>query len=243
MRTPLTTIYGNIQLAHRRINALASHALDEGGLSATKLREVQILLERSNVQLGRLNRLIGDLLDVSRIHAGHLAISPTRLDLAGLVREIVLEQRAICAPRLLELDLAPDLVVWVQVDAQRIAQVVVNYLSNAFRYSAPDLPVTVGLVVEGAPGPLQARVWVRDQGPGVAVEAQTRVWERFYRVGQIEHQDGSSIGLGLGLHISRTIIEQHAGQVGVESASGAGATFWFTLPAVGSDDDARPAEG
>ena len=94
------------------------------------------------------------------------------------------------------------------------------------KYSAEDQPVSVGLDVAGT----QARVWVRDEGPGVAPEERERIWERFYRAERVEHRSGSSVGLGLGLHISRTIITQHGGEVGVESELGAGATFWFTLP-------------
>jgi signal transduction histidine kinase len=103
---------------------------------------------------------------------------------------------------------------------------VTNYLSNALKYSTVDQPVSVGLDVAGT----QARVWVHDEGPGVAPEERVRIWERFYRAERVEHRHGSSVGLGLGLYISRTIIVQHGGEAGVESGSGAGATFWFALP-------------
>jgi signal transduction histidine kinase len=71
---------------------------------------------------------------------------------------------------------------------------------------------------------------VRDEGPGLPTAEQERIWERFYRASGIAQQDSAQSGLGLGLHISRIIVEQHHGQVGVESAPGAGSTFWFTLP-------------
>ena len=74
-----------------------------------------------------------------------------------------------------------------------------------------------------------ARVSVRDQGPGLTLEQQQRVWDRFYQAETAGHQ-GSDAGLGLGLYIVRTIIAQHQGQVGVESGPGQGATFWFLLP-------------
>ena len=73
-----------------------------------------------------------------------------------------------------------------------------------------------------------ARVSVRDRGPGLTLEQQQRVWERFYQAETVKHQ-GSDAGLGLGLYIVRTIIAQHQGQVGVESYPGQGATFWFLL--------------
>ncbi len=111
-------------------------------------------------------------------------------------------------------------------DALRLGQVVTNYLTNALKYSAADRPVDVGLTVDGA----EARVWVRDEGPGLSAKEQRHPWDRFRRVRGIEVQSGSGVGLGLGLHISWTIIELHQGQVGVESSPGAGSTFWFRLP-------------
>jgi signal transduction histidine kinase len=103
---------------------------------------------------------------------------------------------------------------------------VTNYLTNALKYSPTEQPVVVGLDVAGQ----EARVWVRDQGPGLPPEEQARIWERFHRVKGIEVQSGTGVGLGLGLHICQTIIERHQGQVGVESSPGQGSTFWFTLP-------------
>jgi signal transduction histidine kinase len=111
-------------------------------------------------------------------------------------------------------------------DAQRIGQVVTNYLTNALKYSPADRPVAVGLQVDNQ----QARLWVRDAGPGLPPEEQEHIWERFHQVKGIEVQSGSGVELGLGLYVCRTIIEQHHGQVGVQSARGAGSTFWFGLP-------------
>ena len=80
------------------------------------------------------------------------------------------------------------------------------------------------------------RVLVRDEGPGLTPEEQVQVWDRFYQVEGIKRQRGSSVGLGLGLNICRAIIEQHQGEVGVESTKGKGSTFWFTLPLADPDD-------
>jgi signal transduction histidine kinase len=73
-------------------------------------------------------------------------------------------------------------------------------------------------------------VYVRDRGVGIAPEAREKIWERFYRIPSTQVKTGGGVGLGLGLHISRTIIERHGGHVGVESTPGEGSTFWFTLP-------------
>ncbi|MBF6591015.1 MAG: ATP-binding protein, partial [Ktedonobacterales bacterium] len=121
---------------------------------------------------------------------------------------------------------APATPVPVVVDADRIGQVVTNYLTNALKYSDADRPVSVSLE---RVGPL-ARVRVRDEGPGLSAEQCARLWERGYRAPGIEVRSGTGVGLGLGLYISRAIIERHGGQVGVESAPGHGSTFWLTLP-------------
>ncbi len=227
MRTPLTSIMGNLQVTQRRLRRMSGR--EDAGAAGTGgdrgLTEAASLLERATTQVRRLSRLIDDLLDVSRIESGRLALRLERCDLAPIVGEIVHEQRDLAPTRSILLE-APDRAVYATVDAQRIGQVVTNYLTNALRYSASERPVTVGVDVEGE----VARVWVRDTGPGLDAADRERVWDRFYRVEGIGRQHGSSVGLGLGLHISRTIVQQHEGQVGVESSPGAGATFWFTLP-------------
>jgi signal transduction histidine kinase len=138
------------------------------------------------------------------------------------------EYREMAPTRTIHLRTAHQEPVPVNVDRDRIGQVLSNYLSNALKYSPAEQPVMVGLDAEG----MEARVWVHDEGPGVPLADQERIWDRFYRVAGIEPQHGSSVGLGLGLHISRSIIERHGGQVGVESVPGAGATFSFLLPVV-----------
>jgi signal transduction histidine kinase len=108
-------------------------------------------------------------------------------------------------------------------DADRIGQVVANYVTNALKYSPPDQPVDVSVAVRRA----QACVAVRDAGPGIPKADRAQVWELFQRGSGVTPQGGS---LGLGLYISRAIVEAHGGQVGVKSAVGKGSTFWFTLP-------------
>ena len=227
MRTPLTTIKGTIQVVRRRLARLAERDRSQGGVLVDELRQAEALLARGEAQAGRLDRLVDDLLDVSRTQAGHLAMSVQPADLSAIVREVVDEQRELAANRTIDQQGEAGVVpVPVNVDPGRIGQVLTNYISNALRYSPPERPVTVGLVADGD----SARVWVRDEGPGLPPGEQERIWDRFYRVAGIEHRHGSSMGLGLGLYISRTIVERHGGQVGVESVPDEGATFWFTLP-------------
>ncbi len=188
-----------------------------------------VFLTRMQKQLELQNRLVQDLLDVSRLERGRLELRLFEFDLVALVREVVVEQQYMTPTRIVKLEhLHPHEEMPVIADRDRIYQVLNNYLSNALKYSDADKPVSV--CIEQVPGGQQTRVSVIDQGPGISITQQQHIWERFYRVPGIEVLSGSGVGLGLGLSISRTIVEQHNGRVGVESQEKEGATFWFTLP-------------
>jgi signal transduction histidine kinase len=223
LRAPLTGALGNIQLAERRVERLATG--EEVAGMAEGATEALTLLARARRQIHRQNRLIDDLLDVSRIETNTLELRAAPCDLAAIVREAVEEQRLAVPGRTIRLEMPAESVP-VVADADRIAQVVTNFLANALKYAPADQPVEVGLQ---RAGPV-ARFWVRDHGPGLSAADQARVWERFYRAHAAAPQSDLGAGLGLGLHISKTIVERHGGHVGVDSAPGAGSTFWFTLP-------------
>jgi signal transduction histidine kinase len=214
-------------MAERGLRALIAedgHALP-GGVDE-RLQRMRNMLERTDRQMKRLERLIADLLDVSRIAAGKLEMRPARCDLCDIVREAVEEQQAAWPARAITLDLPRHGPLAVEADADRIGQVVTNYLTNALKYSDGNEPVAVAVRVRGA----NARVAVRDHGPGLTRAQREHLWEEFYRVPEITARSGSGVGLGLGLYLCRTIVERHGGQVGLETHPGDGSAFWFTLP-------------
>ena len=254
MKSPLTALSANLQLASRRLRRLArvggqsAHAAGqiegqtEGLLDAAHIsHEAESVLEmlaRAQSAARRMTRLVNELLDVSRIQAGRLETRPEPCDLLALTRTAITEQlhaqpgRADQASRDITLETTCEQAPII-ADPDRISEVIDNYLSNAIKYSPPTTPITVALACEEAaePGAAgMARLSVRDAGPGISPEAQARIWNVFERLDSDSAQPTEGVNLGLGLHICKTIIALHGGEVGVESAPGAGATFWFTLP-------------
>jgi PAS domain S-box-containing protein len=228
LRTPLTTVKASVQLTRRQVTRLLKLETTLSPEAQTLISTIQNLLDRAERQIGRQDRLINDLLDISRIETGRLELRPELCDLVVLVREAVEDQQALTPVRqiLFEQDVPEEGLVLI--DADRLRQVMTNYLSNALKYSANDQPVFVRIALLET----QIRVEVEDRGPGLTEAQQEHIWKRFYRVPDIEVKSGSGIGLGLGLHISRMIIERHNGSVGVTSRKGQGSIFWFALPRV-----------
>lgn len=182
------------------------------------------LLNALKASVTRMEHLVNDLRAVTSIEAGALSLDRRPCDLSALCRREVEVQRLLAPNRAVQFE-APEQPLQADVDEQRVGQVVANFLSNALKYSPADCPVNLTLRADGA----IARIAVQDAGPGIPETEFARLWERFHRVEGVKAQDGAQ-SLGLGLYICRAIIEQHGGQVGVESELGAGSTFWCTLP-------------
>lgn len=225
LRSPLTGIKAALQLLERRLRRYAAQEKETNPDIERRLGQALETLAIADREVERQNRLVGDLLDISRIRAGKLDYHEAPADLTAIVHEAVEAQRLSWGTREITLAL-PDEATPIHADADRIAQVVTNLVTNALKYSPEDQPVAVKLTCEGN----QARVAVRDRGPGLSAEQRQQLWERFHRVPDIQQQSGSGAGLGLGLYICRQIVEHHGGKVGVETAKGRGSTFWFTLP-------------
>jgi signal transduction histidine kinase len=170
----------------------------------------------------RMSRLIQDLLDVSRMEAGHLSIEKASLPAAQVVADAVVAQRELAASASLELglDVAAGLSD-VSADRDRLLQVFANLIANAVKFTELGGRVTVG----AAQGDGEVLFRVADTGPGIAAQDLPRLFERFWQARQTDRR-----GAGLGLAIAKGIVEAHGGRIWVESTPGRGSTFFFTIP-------------
>ncbi|MGH2487654.1 MAG: PAS domain-containing sensor histidine kinase, partial [Ktedonobacterales bacterium] len=220
---PLSAIKASIQLAASQVERGMLGVADSAAQRA--FTQALAVLGRAERQSGLLNRLVGDLLEMSRIKLGKLTLNLATCDIVEVAHEAVRAMRLAWPGRQIMLEAtAPAL--HATADRDRVAQVLTNYLTNALKYSTQTRPVHVVVAREDE----RAYVSVSDQGPGLPPEEREAIWLRFHRAPGVEVLSGSGVGLGLGLNISKTIIEAHGGVVGVESVLGEGSTFWFTLP-------------
>lgn len=184
----------------------------------------QVLVGTARIQryAARMNRLIGDLLDVASIDAGRLAVKPSRADVKSVVCEAVELFQADAAARhiTLQADIAGQ--CFASFDHDRLLQVLANLLSNAIKFTDDGGVVGVRSHYAGE----EVEVAITDSGSGIPATMLESIFERFWQA-----NDDDTRGLGLGLYISRNIIAAHGGTIRVESTPGTGSTFTFTLPA------------
>ena len=170
-------------------------------------------------------RLVDDLLDLSRLERGVVALRRCRVDLVAVLRPLVDAFRAQPGGERLAAELPATLEA--DADPERLAQVVSNLLANALRY-APEGPIVLRAEHRGD----AARIEVEDRGPGLTPAAQRRVWEKFYR--EEAASNSPNRGSGLGLAVVKQLVGLHGGRVGVHSSPGRGATFWLSIPLDGA---------
>ncbi|MCS7001723.1 MAG: ATP-binding protein, partial [Dehalococcoidia bacterium] len=215
LRTPLTSIRGSLGLLR-------------GGVAGPLPEQATSLVEIAYQNTDRLSRLINDILDIEKIDGGAMAFATAPHELGTRLEQAVAANEHYAKPFGVRLALvkATDEPCWVAVDPYRLDQVLANLLSNAVKFSPSGSVVTVTLSATAT----SARVAVTDQGPGIPAEFRHRIFQRFAQA------DSSSTrargGAGLGLSISKTIIERMGGTIDYHSDPGHGATFFFDLPRV-----------
>jgi two-component system, OmpR family, phosphate regulon sensor histidine kinase PhoR len=226
LRTPLAALLGFIE-------TLQGTAKDDTAARAKFLSIMQ-------GQATRMARLIDDLLSLSRIELNAHLQPNTAVDLAPIVRQVVDGLQTLARDRGVEIKVAtPDTLV-VLGDRDELIRALENLVENALKYGAAgkrvDITVTHGQTRAGTP---EARVAVRDYGPGIAPEHLPRLTERFYRVDVSDSR--AQGGTGLGLALVKHVLNRHGGRLTIESTPGAGATFMMHLP-LRTDESGQSAE-
>ena len=188
--------------------------------------EQKMLLNRVNISAKQLASLIENLLNSSRIERGVLQLNLEEANLPDLVKEVVDEYSLLAQERKINLSFVPPPgnVPSVKVDKTKIVEVISNFLSNAINYTKSPGVIKVSIDA----GPEEIITHVQDSGIGIAKESLLKLFNKFYRA-EINKSEKPS-GMGLGLYISKTIIEMHEGKIWAESTLGQGSTFSFSLP-------------
>lgn len=209
LRTPLTMITGYAEVMR-----------DLPGENTPE--NVQIIIDESN----HLAELVNDLLDLSKLQAGVVTLTPDIFSMTELIRGIFARYSKLTENKGYELTFEFDEEAWVSADRTRISQVIYNLINNAIHYTGQSK--VVHLRQTCADG--QVKVEVIDNGEGIPEEQLPLVWERYYKLDRVHRR--ASMGTGLGLSIVQSVLELHHARYGVESKTGEGSNFWFSLERV-----------
>jgi two-component system phosphate regulon sensor histidine kinase PhoR len=208
LKTPLTSLKGYLQLI-------------DGYKKEELPTVVKQYIGKAGVSINKLQGLINDLLDVSKIKAGRLEYALNEIDITELISQSVENAEHIYPNYTFKYQ--PAQPYTVKGNPERLEQVLMNLINNAVKYSQTNKTVLIATEKRGD----NIRVSVTDRGIGLSPEQKSRIFERFYRV---EDKKNMTSGLGMGLYISQEIIRNHNGTIGVESEPGQGSTFYFELP-------------
>ncbi len=212
LRTPLTSIRGSLGLVW-------------GGVTGELPEKAKGLIGIAKNNCERLIRLINDILDIEKIESSQLRLELQALELAPLMEQVVAANEGFATQHNVKLQLhTTSAPIWVHVDSDRLIQVVTNLLSNAIKFS-PEQGL-VQIVVAGKPG--RARVEISDKGPGIPEEFRHRIFQKFSQADSSDTRQKG--GTGLGLNISKAILECMDGSIGFTTESSVGTTFFFELP-------------
>lgn len=220
LRSPLTSIRGALSLIDDQI-------VDMGSAECYEM----IAVARSSSE--RLVRLINDILDIKKIEAGKLELKLVKIDASSLVARAVSGMEGLARSGNIQLIQDIESSATVEVDIDRIIQVLTNLISNAIKFSSDGGCVIVGLEIRPDAA---LRFSIADQGAGIPVHLQSRLFQRFQQVDSSDTRPKE--GTGLGLALSKAIVEEHKGIIGVYSSTSTGSTFWFDLPVVDAGVDA-----
>jgi len=205
LRTPLSSMQAYLQILSR----------------LTADEKTKSFVEKAHLQAVKLNTLISDLLDISKIEAGKLELRVEKFDIRMLVENTIELIGYANSDFTIKLNTDLDF-LYVDGDAHRLEQVLINLLTNAIRYSADTKKIEIYLSKEEN----DVKIGVKDYGIGIPAQNFEELFERFYRVNNKKYVSG----LGLGLYLCKEIISQHNGRIWVESQLNIGSTFWAKLP-------------
>lgn len=215
LKTPITSIKAYTQVLNLRFQKAGDKTSSD-------------LVSKMDAQLNKLNNLIGDLLDVTKIEGGTLQFHEDYFDYNNLVEEIVEEMQRTTDKHTITTQLIKTKRIYG--DRDRIGQVLTNLIVNAIKYSPHNKKITVKTTVRGT----MLHTCVEDHGVGIPLDMIEKVFERFFRVSG-PTQD-TYPGLGLGLYITSEIVRRHKGKIWVESEEGNGSCFYFSLPLQNNTD-------
>lgn len=209
LKTPLTSLKAYIQLL-----LMKARKTDNEFLISS--------LKKSENQVNKMTSLIYGFLDLSKIEAGKLKLNLSEFDMNTVIEEVIAESEPIAPGYTIQFERTT--VLNIKADAEKISQVLVNFISNAVKYSPKHSTIkVVAMQKDGF-----VKVAVHDEGIGIDSESQRHIFERFYRVDHPETKGFS--GFGIGLYLSAEIIKLHKGVIGVESKENEGSAFYFELP-------------
>jgi two-component system sensor histidine kinase KdpD len=220
LRTPLASITG-----------AASSLLEAGDQLGDATRKE--LLSSIHQEAERLDRLVNNLLEMTRLEAGGVLIRKEWQPLEGVLGAALKRLEGRLRDREVHIDL-PAALPLVPIDAMLVEQVLINVLENAAKYTPAGSAIDISAATVGG----AVRVDIADHGPGFATGEEERVFDKFYRSPGAEGR-----GVGLGLAISRAIIDAHAGKIWAEPRAGGGAVFHFTLPIGDAPPETPPSDG
>lgn len=209
IKTPLTIIKGYLQLIEQQKAKLTKEKIEK-------------MLTIIGGEVEKLNSLLEEILDISRIETHRLTLKSSSTDMVLLINNAIKSIRPIKKSREIVFESASK-ELYINIDGRRITQVIMNFLTNAIRYTPREKEIIIRLIERKK----TILVEVQDFGEGIHPEKRNRIFEKFF---QIERETPNTQGMGLGLFISKAIIETHQGKIGVKSTVGKGSTFYFELP-------------